>query len=70
MLSLIDPQLPQHKSVLEGDVVQRVVTAALAAVAGRFHIYLENQRVGIGFGGAKFGDVLRRFPIHDLAVVE
>ena len=65
-----DPKLPQHEGVLESDVVQRIVTATFAAVAGGFHIYLENERVGIGLVSAELGDVFRWFLVHDLAVVE
>src|SRR5579863_5542360 len=65
-----NPQLRQHERVFERGIAQGIIAATLAIVAGGLQIHLEQERMGIGPGGAKFGHVLRRLPVHYLAVVE
>src|SRR5580704_12795942 len=67
--NLNNSQLAEEEGVVEGDLFEVVVAAAGAAVAG-FHVGDKEERVRVGFEGAKFGHVLCRFPVHDLAVIE
>ena len=43
----LDPELPQHERVVEGELVQFVVSAGRTAVAGA-EIGLEQQKIGVG----------------------
>jgi PD-(D/E)XK nuclease superfamily len=64
------PYLRRHPAVLEGLIMQVIVAAGGATVAGSVHLDLQQQRIMIGLKSAHFGDEFRRFPVHHLAIVE
>src|SRR5262245_43844214 len=62
-------QLRQHERIVESDLMQMLVATGGSAVA-RCHVGLEQQDVAVGLQGAQLCRVLRRLPVHYLAVVE
>src|SRR5262249_23139415 len=66
---VLHAELPEDERVVEGDLVQPLVTTALAPVAGGVHVDAEDQRVGVRLERAQLGHVLRGLPVHHLRVV-
>lgn len=64
-----DIPLRQHPRQIEGILGDGVVAARGAAVAGA-HIRFQQQGIAVRLVGAQLGHIFRRFPVHDLAVVE
>jgi hypothetical protein len=68
-LLLSDPHLLHDEGIRERSLLQGIVAAGRAAVAG-CHVALEEQGLAALLERSQLGDILGRFPVHHLAVVQ
>lgn len=66
---LFHAQLREDEDVIQRDFFQEVVASRRTTVTGS-HVRLQQEDIVVSFERTQFGDVLGRFPIHNLTVIE